>query len=424
MSTSPARRRALQNLFVGFVFCIVLVVTIVLAPTGSPYSMRAVVAVGRVGNQALTPTETAEITSAGTVAISIVWTGTVQYPVGDKSPSQSGTVTVTEHCSGFVVGPSGYIMSATHCFDPKDPQLKQDFVKQMLDDMVASNVVTPAGEQTLLATSTFADQCVVEGQTTGTQPTSAITVITANSRPDYVGTDAPLAATVIPGTAVTGVDATLLRVNPPVPLLALELASAAPPVGTTVGIDGYPAIVDDSTDIPSGPTFTTGQVTNTTGSINGQAVLQLGGVTVDNGLFGGPVVDNYGRVVGMVTSATGDYDNDIGFADGVASLGVVIGSHKLGHTLGVDDRFYRAGIYLYYGGHPAAAAPLFDKLRSDQPTNFYAQQYQYQTSSYDVAQPPSVLAASVAIAAAYAALMIFLRISRTLAVSTSRHRRR
>ena len=310
-----------------------------------------------------TPEAQAEaVVQPSLVYIAIEATGVVHVPWSDGSV-QSYNATAGASCSGAVVDPSGIILTAGHCADPRE------FSTFLIDSTY--NQLASQG-QTGTVTQAEAEQ----GWSTSTpQLTFKVYSLATVNR---VADATPMTASVIPGSdrPLDQGDVGLLQVNPANQLPALQVAGANPTDGTNLVATGFPGDVTGNVDIDSlTPTLTPGQVTSTQ-AVNAQPFTGVS-ATESPGMSGGPVISvPDGAIYGTVSWGPGDPNaQQLNFATGTRTVQAELTEFHVSPTLDAADRAYRAALADYFTGKYREAEPLFNTVLAAMPNDVWAQHY-------------------------------------------------
>jgi serine protease Do len=296
------------------------------------------------------------------VDVGIEAAGVVQVPMTDGSVNNYNA-TVDTSCSGAVVDPSGIILTAGHCADPRE-------FSTPLIDSIYSQLASKG--QTGTVTQAEAEQ----GWSTSTpQLTFKVYSLATVNR---VAGATPMTASVVPGSdrPLSQGDVALLQVNPASPLPALQVAGANPTDGTSLVATGFPGAVTGNVDIDSlTPTLTPGQVTSTQ-ALNAQPFTGVS-ATESPGMSGGPVVSvPDGAIYGTVSWGPGDPNaQQLNFATGTRTVQAELSQFHVSPTLDAADRAYRAALADYFSGKYREAEPLFNTVLAAMPNDVWAQRY-------------------------------------------------
>lgn len=227
------------------------------------------------------------------VFLEITYSGRVQVPADQTQEGVefwSDPVSVTAHCSSFVVDPAGFIATAGHCVDPKGngvlEGLRSKFVLEAvkagsLSDDIAPNFLATANQQ----------QWLVEGANRGTPPDRQVLVVQPESAKRVI--DRPITAQVVDFQPFTDGDNALLKAPAVRPLQPLVVANKAPEPGqdlTSVGWPGSVANVVDANRLPE-PSFKSGTASSVQVKPSGAQSVEIN-ADVSRGMSGGPTMDN------------------------------------------------------------------------------------------------------------------------------------
>lgn len=235
-----------------------------------------------------------------------------------------GTKTVTKKLnttmmgSGFIVTPDGYIITNAHVVDENDETTKQNFAQQAFEELLKDDAASIektmgrklTGEEAKALTganSWYFSQTIKVGEIE-----KEFTVVFGVTGPK--GKIIPKvipAKVIIKGSAIPGKDVAILKLagNHIYPTLRLG-DDREMRVGDQVYVLGYPGVATFhpllSDETVSEASLTRGLVSAKKNMKDGWEVLQID-AAVTHGNSGGPVMNEYGEVIGLATFGSIDF---------------------------------------------------------------------------------------------------------------------
>jgi hypothetical protein len=311
--------------------------------------------------------QVAAIAQSGVVYVTVTWDGYVQYPT-EYSSAWSDNVETVFACSGYVADNTGYVVTAGHCADPLEG--RKALIEQFLSDSVDNGTITAADSDALLPAAIVA--WPVEGTNSG-DPIGRTVEVYQQGSASGIDVANGLTATVVENRPINDGDVTLLKVQAPSSMPALQLADSVPEVGAEIAVAGFPASVGDVVDPSLRASFETGKV-NALQTSNGVPFLQFDAAT-SSGMSGGPVVNMQGEVVGTVSFNPSGETQSFNFAAGQETIKALLNRNDVNGALSATDQAFRDGLAQYYAGDYAAAQSSFDAVLAVVPSHAVAQQY-------------------------------------------------
>jgi serine protease Do len=231
------------------------------------------------------------------VYISVEYEGYVLVPAAQSTSGNafwSNGIKVDFSCSGVIVDPTGYIVTAGHCVDPNNQGVKQAILTQLFlnsgDDADAAARATQ---------SAINQEWMVEGK----QPGSPIDRLVSVIQPEGPGRiiDHFVTAQVVDFQKFDDGDNALIKVANEPSLPALPVADKAPVPGTALTSVGFPGDVGGAMDASrlQEPSFKDGTSSSQQVTPSGAARTEIS-AAISPGMSGGPTVDDAtGEVVGL-----------------------------------------------------------------------------------------------------------------------------
>ena len=274
-------------------------------------------------------------------------------------------------CTGFIVNPNGYIVTAGHCVKDDMEGAQGDAVRQVVDELVEEGSV-PFYEREQLIDDVLVGnrEWQVEGELDDSKPDRKVSVIVGGGRVKFgkVNSNGTRPARVIeePTNRDRG-DVALLKVNMK-GLPSVELAKTDDiQVGEELLSIGYPA--PDDSDESFGLTNRNGQINAeiTKGSDN-QTYYETS-TSLSFGQSGGPGVDANGQVIGLASFKS----EDANYLVPASIIREMLNRNSVLNELGQLDQLYRQGLEDLYRGAYSASIKNFDQVLALMPGHRLAQ---------------------------------------------------
>lgn len=242
------------------------------------------------------------------IYIQIEWDGWVNVPAKYMDNNQS---TWSEEmktfftCSGAVVDPAGFIVTAGHCVDPANPGIKEGIYQTLFTSGMFGQ--PSDADVSKMVDTAVNEEWPIEGKNMGTPIQRNVQVI----QPEGVNDRQITEWTTVQVTdfqPMNNGDNALLKVSGLKPLTALPVASVSPPVGASVTAIGFPGSVSDTIADPNRlpqPSFKTGTVSGNQVDAQGVQVTEIS-APMSAGMSGGPTIDERGQIVGLNDESPGE----------------------------------------------------------------------------------------------------------------------
>jgi serine protease Do len=289
--------------------------------------------------------------------------GQVRLPSGQML-SQFGAgstfpFVATWGCTGFVVNPDGWVVTAGHCVDPgtaKDLILK-NAASAYMDQFPDS----PAGRDLVATIEWLQKNARVEGDTPDRGPEISLTVLYGTG----TKVAGKLLATVVDFRPLGKGDVALLKVEKQ-NLPSSELATDADvSIGTSVLAVGFSQSTGRVTDPSLDPTNKSGTVSKKS-TMGGIPEYEID-APVSEGMSGGPTIELNGKVIGVNSFAPAGEPQPFNFITPADGLAAILAGKGFKPTLGPADVYYRKGLEHYYSGHYSDAIKDFDQTLAMSP---------------------------------------------------------
>ena len=319
----------------------------------------------------------------GTVLISSDFKVTARLTYQDSS-TISGVGTFTRHYTfgpwtgtGFVVTPTGAIVTASHVVDPDRATLRHLAVNTMFHQIWpryrfpqpqdAYNITDNRYLNTLL------HQCY-NGTACHFTITPEITAYPAVGISNQIVFPTAMPAQILKRTGFNSTDVAVLKVNgqnmPTVPLAksALDLQQ-----GAQLDVLGFPgSVLGTSSNGVTTPTLAPVTVSSIRPGAGASEQIQVQG-NIEHGESGGPVLDSKGEVVGLVSygfDGTGD-----NFLRSVDDIHTALAAAGITATNGPVDNAFAKAMNLYWNHHYTAAVTALRSVLDLDAANPLAQLY-------------------------------------------------
>jgi S1-C subfamily serine protease len=320
------------------------------------------------------PTATAEERAAAqtrpaVVYIETYWRGWVR----DQRDGQlwlSEAIEFSTSCTGFIVSPDGYIVTAGHCMDAGLEGVAPYFFDEVIAQYAAEGYEVTYEE--LVAHS------IVEGTSAGSMPDLEIYVQQGVAASGLKGGEAYSARVVDLQPASRG-DVTLLKIDAE----NLPTVSMAPEdnieIGTPLLAIGYPGSTDAVTDLTLEPTNKGGTVSakKTAGGVPFYEIS----AAVSQGMSGGPVVDTSTfEVIGLISFGPSGETQAFNYISASSTIQEILTRNGVEPETSRVDTIYTQGLEAYWAGNYTEAIKQFDTLLELVPSHQQAQEFKTQAA--------------------------------------------
>ncbi len=337
-----------------------------------------------------TPEEKAAALSRPSIVyIEMQWTAWVRVPqsselyftgyVNDGQPFSWGT-----RCSGFIVNPTGYIVTAGHCVDEGEQGARGTALAYATQWLIDDGWAYRRDFEYWLNEGHLT--WGVEGEERGSPPDLSVNVqrgVAAGG----LKTGEAFPARVVDYQSLDEGDVALLKIEESdLPIVQIAPASEIA-IGTDVLSVGYPGSSDEVTDATYEPTFKDGQINSQKTREGGLLPVYEISAAVSGGMSGGPTVDLDGRVIGVNSFSIVGETEAFNFITPSSLVSEMLGKNGVSNELGPIDEAYRAGLEAYYAGDYRAAVEKFDEVLALSPTHQQAQEFKEEASQEAVNQP-------------------------------------
>jgi serine protease Do len=273
-------------------------------------------------------------------------------------------------CSGFIVNPDGYIVTAGHCVQDDMEGAQGDAVIQVVDQLVQEGRVPFYLRDQLIEDVLVGNrEWQVEGQLDDSKPDRKVSVVVGGGKVKFgkVNSNGTRPARVIEAPNKDHGDVALLKVNRKgLPSVLLSPADDIE-VGEELLSIGYPAPEDS--DESFGLTNRNGQVNaEITKGSNNQTYYETS-AELSGGMSGGLTTNLAGEVVGMASFK----NEDANYIVPASIIREMLNRNSVLNELGQLDQLYRQGLENLYRGAYSAAIKDFDQVLALMPGHRLAQ---------------------------------------------------
>lgn len=312
-----------------------------------------------------TPLEkTAARTGPAVVFVHINFSGEV-YDSHFKHLISDKPITVGYSCTGFFVNGQGYIGTAGHCVT-YDSGVEADLIAAAADAAKANGYykVGTTDEQIANEAKQYYEV---------TQHSEPDVAVFFSAQMSGISDDRSLSARIIASKPFEDGDVALLKVNatntPALPLTP----DADVQVGEPSVSIGYPQEINELQADPSlSPSFKDGTISALRTIQNGKFKVYENSAATGHGMSGGPVVNEAGDVVGVVSFGENVSFNLIRPAEMMQEL---LNSQGVKNVVDATQKEYLAGLDAYYAGKRDDAIKHFDNVLATVPSHSFALRY-------------------------------------------------
>jgi serine protease Do len=262
-------------------------------------------------------------------------------------------------CSGFIVNPNGYIVSAGHCFDDGMEGAQGDAITQVVDELVEQGRVPFYLRDQLIEDVKVGNvDWQVEGKYNDSRPDRKVYVTVGGGSVKWgkVNAGGAKPARVVEALNVEEGDAALLKLERTgLPSILLSPTNDIE-VGEELLSIGYPAETDGEESFG---------LTNRNGQINAEVPKGPGNLPfyetsarLTQGMSGGPTVGLEGQVLGLASFKNEDAD----YIVPSSIIQELLTRNGVRNELGRLDQLYRQGLESFYRHEYSAAINSFDQV--------------------------------------------------------------
>lgn len=321
---------------------------------------------------ATTPVEQAAATARPAVVyIETAWSAYVQDHDGDWL-NDGQPFQWTSRCSGFVVNPSGYVVTAGHCVDDTLEGARGTAISFGVQDWIDKGWATPDQAGALYDTG-YANW-KVEGEGSNSPPDRQVYVQQGVATSGLTGGQA-WPARVVEFKPLSQGDVALLKVEQANLSSVLLAADAEIPIGTDILSVGYPASSDAVTDATFEPTYKDGKISSKKTRDGGLLPVYEMSAALSGGMSGGPTVNYEGEVVGLNSYNILGEEQQFNFLSPTSLITEMLSRNGVANELSPVDETYRAGLAAFFAGDRETAMASFDEVLDRVPSHQQAQEF-------------------------------------------------
>src|SRR4051794_13880305 len=299
--SSPERRRLSRRRLMGAVGAATLATAALAGAAAAPAQAEPRGAVVPSPSSAPTQEQIDAQSERSVVQLAIEYEAYVDSPDANGDWYRSSEpVQVAFSCTGWFVDTTGDIVTAGHCVDPKDPEVKTALVDEFLQEQDITDSDTAAW-----AEKTF----TLENSSGDAQPEQTVLAYQSPDVDGAVLTNANgTVAHVQAFKPFDDEDLALLNVVTKKSTPALPVAASTPDVGAPVTSIGFPGAASGGAGAQQA-SFKTGTISSRQVLPSGVARLEVN-ADIGQGMSGGPTIDATGAVVGVNSALNGDGHGD------------------------------------------------------------------------------------------------------------------
>jgi serine protease Do len=340
------------------------------------FALLSVLTIGPAGAQPQPGTDQAppptnpQARAADLVQPAVVWVRVHYDAWVITHQSERFSVPLDYGCSGFVVNPNGYIVTAGHCVQNDMEGAQGDAVVQVVDQLVQEGRVPYYARDQLISDVLVGNiEWQVEGLYDGSKPDREVSVAVGGGKVKFgkLTSNGAKPAKVMEEPNKEHGDVALLKVD----RKGLPSVVVSPTDDIEVGEEllsiGYPAPEDSEETF--GLTNRTGQINSeiTKGSSN-QTYYETS-AALSKGMSGGPAANLAGQVVGLASFK----NEDANYIVPASTIREMLNDKNVENVQGQLDQLYRQGLESLYRGAYSDAIRSFDQVLALMPGHRLAQ---------------------------------------------------
>ncbi|MEX1264668.1 MAG: trypsin-like peptidase domain-containing protein [Actinomycetota bacterium] len=330
------------------------------------------------GAATATPEEkAAAIVGPSVVYIEMEWSAWVRVP-GSSDLFFDGYVNSgrafkwSTRCSGFVVNPNGYIVTAGHCVDEGEHGARGMALEFAVQWLIDNGWARQRDFNFWLNEAHLS--WGVEGEERDT-PADLIVHVQRGVAAGGMKTGEVFPARVVEHSTIVDGDVALLKIEAS-DLPSIQIATDSDiAIGTNVLSVGYPGSSDAVTDASYEPTFKDGQINSKKTREGGLLPVYEMSAALSGGMSGGPTVDLSANVVGVNSFNIVGETEAFNFITPSSLVTEMLARNGVEAQLGPTDEAYRAGLTAYFSGDYQTAVDKFTEVLGLSPTHQQAQEF-------------------------------------------------
>lgn len=287
-------------------------------------------------------------------------------------------------CSGFIVSPDGYVVTAGHCVDSGEEGARDTALALAVQWLIDNGWAYQRDFNYWLDEAHLS--WGVEGSEKGSDPDLEVWVQRGVAAGGLKAGEA-FPARVVTYSPWSEGDGALLKIEQGDLPVVLVAPSSDISIGTPVLSVGYPGSTDAVTDTSYEPTFKDGQINAEKTREGGLLPVYEMSAALSGGMSGGPTVNLEGAVVGVNSFGIVGETEAFNFITPSSIVSEMMAQNGVANALGPIDENYRAGLDAYYAGDYATAVTEFDEVLAVSPTHDQAQEMKIEATKLLQAQP-------------------------------------
>jgi V8-like Glu-specific endopeptidase len=315
-------------------------------------------------------------TSSAVVYLETTWSGYVYDTNKDSHGHAFGWVrqkpfTLTNRCTGFVVNPDGYIVTAGHCLEYTN-SIEQQLAYQAIA-WENSRGVYGKGYSTKELYKWFGQRYRAYGEDGHKPDRTVMTALGISMSGESTVSTKP--ARVLSLKGFDKGDVALVKIeaeNLPSVTLAPEDTVE---VGTEVVSVGFPASVDMVTDPTMDPSYKDGTISSIKPIQDGLLNVYEISSQMSGGMSGGPTLNSSGQVVGLNSFGIVGESKGFSFIRPASIISEMLTDEGVSNEVGDVQQTYLDGLAAYFDGDRATAVDDLDRVLAQVPSYSLAQEY-------------------------------------------------
>lgn len=289
-------------------------------------------------------------------------------------------------CSGFVVNPSGYVVSAGHCVDLTEEGARSTALEFATQWLVDNGWAFPEDFEFWLNEGHL--MWTVEGTERGSDADFEVWVqrgVAAGG----LQTGEALPARVVDYQPWSQGDIAILKIEATDLPTVLVAQDSDVTIGTEVLSVGYPGSSDAVTDATLEPTYKDGQINSEKTREGGLLPVYEMSAALSGGMSGGPTVNLEGDVLGVNSFNISGETEAFNFISPASLVTEMLAQNGVSNELGPIDETYREGLDAFFSGDFQTAEERFDQVLSLAPTHQQAEEYRQRAAEELASNPPA-----------------------------------
>jgi serine protease Do len=340
------------------------------------FALLSVLAIGpaaaqpQPGTDQAPPATNPQARAADLVQPAVVWVRVHYDAWVITHQSEKFPVSLDYGCSGFIVNPNGYIITAGHCVQNDMEGAQGDAIIQVVDQLVQKGRLPYYLRDQLINDVLVGNiEWQVEGLYDDSKPDRQVSVAIGGGKVKFgkLTSNGSKPAHVIQEPDKEHGDVALLKVD----RKGLPSILLSPTDDIEVGAEllsiGYPAPEDSEETF--GLTNRTGQINSETTKGSSNQTYYETSAKLSHGMSGGPAINLAGQVVGLASFK----NEDANYIVPASTIREMLNDKNVDNELGQLDQLYRQGLESLYRGAYSAAIKDFEQVLAMMPGHRLAQ---------------------------------------------------